>query len=380
MMKYSQSAHSVCAISALLLLSLLLTACGGGSGSTGSNSPNVTTGCQSTPGTTSMCSGTPTGGNGGSSTTIDASNAAGVSNSVLGVIGTTFNVGEINGLSGPLITAVQSTKTPTNFSLVSFAMQELMLLAQQQDLSIFSSPQVVALDSSGQLNIKCENAGTITQQFDASGLVVDFDNCLYMGATYSGQQGQPGRLTISGINDANNVFPAPSGSWDINVLFSFTGLNINIVTSQTSILLSGTMRFTSASTDNGATSTGSIVINSANGGNLGITINGTANTLANFIMGYTIDNSGNTLNINPNSTISGGPQGGNYILKTNNPLVSNPLVGTGEGPYSQGELEISTDDGSNVVISILTGTSVQLIVNGGAATPMSWTNLLSATL
>jgi len=380
MMKYSQSARSVCANSALLLLSLLLTACGGGSGSTGSNSPNVATGCQSTPGTTSMCSGTPTGGNGGSSTTIDASNAAGVSKSVLGVIGTTFNVGEINGLSGSLITAVQSTKTPINFSLVSFAMQELILLGQQQDLSIFSSPRVVALKSDNTLNISCDNAstgGNINQSFDTTGVLnVDFNNCLLNGTTYTGQQGQAGRLSISGI--IGNTFPSSSASgWDINVLFAFTGLNI--VTPQTTILLSGTMRFTSTSND-GVTGNGSIVINSANGGNLGITIDGTANTLSNFIMGYSFDSSGNTLNITPNSTVSGGPQGGNYTLKTNNPLVSNPLVGTGEGPYSQGELEISTDDGSSVVISILSGTSVQLIVNGGAATTMSWTNLLSATL
>ena len=139
------------------------------------------------------------------------------------------------------------------------------------------------------------------------------------------------------------------------------------------------MRFTSTSND-GVTGNGSIVINSNNGGNLGITIKGTANTLSNFIIKYTFNTSGNTLNINPNSTVSGGPQGGNYILQTINPLVSNPSVGVGEGPYSQGELEIKTDDDSSVVISILTGTSVQLIVNGGAATPMSWTNLLSATL
>jgi len=286
MMKYSQWARLACAVLILFSLSLLLSACGGGGGSTASNPNNSTSGgtpgCQSSGGqTTSMCSGTPTSGNdsGTSNAGIDTNNAAGIANAVVDAISTSFDLGGNNNTLSGLITAVQTQDMVKTFNLTDFALQQLSLARDRLNQSLLNSPQVIALQADGRLNLACPSGGSAQQtptnpdpaNVNIVNISVNFQNCVEKGITYDG------------ILDITNITGIPSTTlpaWDRSALFTFSGLTVK--SSKLNIVLSGAMLFESASLD-GLTGTSTITINANNNSNntqnsLGTTLKITENT------------------------------------------------------------------------------------------------------
>jgi len=390
MMKYSQSAHSLCAIFVLFLLSLLLTACGGGSGSTGTNSPTVASDCQSNPGTTSMCSGTPTSGNSSSANGqgIDTNNAASITNAVFSAISTGFDLGGDNNTLSGLITAVQTQDIVQEFNLIDFALQQLSLARDRQNQSLLNSPQVIALQTDGTLNLACPTGGTNTIQNKPTpdSITVTFVNCTNNGVTYDG------------ILDITHITGIPSTilpGWDRSALFSFSGLTV--ISSKVNIVLSGVMLFHSVST-NGLTGTSTITISATNNNS-----SNTQNSLATELRITAGDNSGitNTLSgftLTDKFNLSSSPPEQHALSIRGNLDINTPgsifnlsldtpfdLVASNSqasGPFSSGTVTIVAGDGSQLTVRVDSSTSVNLSLTGpiSASIQMLWTDILSATL
>ncbi len=372
----------------VISLAILLSACGGGGGSgptqgsqntinSGGSAGNLGN-CNTTPGSQGTCGNTPgnnTGGGGAvqTSITIDTSNAAEITNAVIGTIDVFYNLGERQGIGSSIITATQNTPATGSFSLADFAFQQLAYMAELDSLSLLNTPMVVGVNnaqlvpcSSGDVDSTITNPNTANPAFDAT-----FTNCVFAGTTLNGSLG----MTDVSINGNVNTIGA---AWDMSALFTFTGgLTINDGTN-TYVINAGTVRF-SASADNNAIGSGTIQVVIP----LGISIGSQTDTIqSDFILAYDFDPSTAT-EITVNGTLNRSSSASSALtIVTQTPLKRFSGVGVivnnlPPGPYNAGVLRIISGGGSNVTLTIIDSTTIELNLNDGAATTnMNWEDLL----